>query len=353
MSTEDPNQDRDPVEDRKDAHLRICLEEPIERLGVTTGFERWRFEHDTFPELARGSVDISTEVFGRRLAAPIMIGAMTGGTPRAGAINRILAEAAQRCGVAMALGSQRKMIEAPDTVETFRVRDVAPDILLMGNVGAVQLNYGVTATDINRLISGVGADLFAFHLNPLQEAIQPEGDTNFAGLIPALSRVIPQLDVPVVLKEVGAGFSAKTLRKIAHLPFAGLETAGVGGTSWSKIETFRTESWIQQMTGRNLGDWGVPTCESLRAAVSILGKTDKTVICSGGIRSGLQVAKAVAMGADLVAAALPFLRAADSGGVEAVVLQIQQFMDELRTVCFVTGSASLSALRQQTLLEVT
>jgi len=339
-------------EDRKDAHLRICLEEPIERLGVTTGFEHLRFEHDALPEIARDDIDLSTTLFGKRLAAPIMIGAMTGGTPWAGEINRILARAAQECGVAMALGSQRKMLEAPKVAETFAVRDVAPDILLMGNVGAVQLNYGVGLSEVERLIGGVGCDMFAFHLNALQEAIQPEGDTDFSGLIGKLEELVPQVSVPVIFKEVGSGLSRKTLKKIAGIQFAGLETAGVGGTSWSKIETYRTDSWIQQMTGRRLGDWGVPTAASLKAAVDVYG-SDRVIICSGGIRTGLQMAKAVAMGAHLVASALPFLKAAHDGGYEAVVMTIRQFIDELRTVCFVTGSKDLKALRAQTLLEVT
>ena len=339
------------VEDRKDAHLRICLEEPVDRLEVSTGFERWRFEHDALPELSRDDVDISTTVFGKRLSAPLMIGAMTGGTERAGEINRILASAAEECGIAMALGSQRKMLESPEATASFRVRDVAPSILLMGNVGAVQLNYGVDADGCRRLVDEAGCDIFAFHLNALQEAIQPEGDTDFRGLLDALDRVIPGIGVPVVLKEVGAGLSEKTLRKVAHLPIAGVETAGVGGTSWSRIESYRTDSWVQQMTGQLLGAWGEPTAESLQAAVRVLGG-QKTIICSGGIRDGLQVAKAVAMGADLVALALPFLKAAVEGGYDAVVLRIRQFMDALRTVCFVTGARTLTELRAQRLLPV-
>lgn len=346
-STQSPS-----AEDRKDAHLRICLEEAIAGLGVTNGFERWRFEHDALPELSLAEVDPSVTVFGKRLAAPLMIGAMTGGTERAGRINRMLAQAAQECGVAMALGSQRKMIERPETRPTFHVRDVAPDVLLMGNVGAVQLNYGVTAEHCRFLVREAGCDVFAFHLNPLQEAIQPEGDTDFRGLVGKLEQVIPEVGVPVVLKEVGAGFSEKTLRKIAHLPFAGLETAGVGGTSWAKIETYRTDSWIQQMTGRRLAAWGVPTADSLRAAVRVLGG-HKTLLCSGGIRTGLEVAKAVALGADVVCSALPFLKAASEGGFEAVVMTLRQLIDELRTVMFVTGSRTLAELRTQTLVPVT
>ena len=343
-----------PPENRKDAHLRICLEEAVERNGVTTGFERYHFEHDALPEVDRAQIDLRTTIFGKELQAPILIGAMTGGTPRAQRLNHILATAAQECGVAMALGSQRPMLEQPAAAETYDVREQAPDLFLIGNIGAVQLNYGVTKDDLLRLIETTRCNAFAFHLNPLQEAIQPEGDTNFAGLIEKLNQIIPTLPVPVILKEVGAGFGEKTLRKIAHLPFAGLETAGAGGTSWARIETYRTDSWIQQMTGTRLAGWGIPTARSLQAAVRVLGsREDRTIICYGGIRTGLEMAKALAMGAHLVASALPFLKAASEGGVEAVVLTIRQFMDELRTVCFVTGSKNVAELQAQTLLEGT
>lgn len=333
------------AKDRKEAHLRICLEEAIERPGKGNGFERWEFVHDALPELDRSEIDISTTVFGKRLAAPLMIGAMTGGTARAGEINRILATAAEKTRIAMALGSQRKMLEKPELTSTFQVRDVAPNILLMGNVGAVQLNYGVTAHDIQHLCRAVDADLFAFHLNALQEAIQPEGDTNFRGLVEQMAALIPQIPLPVVLKEVGSGFSQKTLAKIRHLPIQGIEIAGVGGTSWSKIETFRTNSSIQQMTGLHLADWGVPTADSLVAVVEELS-VGRTIIASGGIRRGIEVAKAIALGAHLAASALPFLKAATEGGVDAVVATIHQFMDELRTVCFITGSRNLAELRE-------
>ncbi len=352
MHSPDESPRPNSTEDRKDAHLRICLEEAIAGLDVTTGFERVRFEHDALPELALSEVDTSVELFGKRLAAPLMIGAMTGGTERAGRINRILAEAAETCGIAMALGSQRKMIEQPAVRATFKVRDVAPNVLLMGNVGAVQLNYGVGLDQVRFLIEEVGADLFAFHLNPLQEAVQPEGDTDFRGLVGKLEALVPRLPVPVILKEVGAGFSKKTLRRVVSLPIAGIETAGVGGTSWSKIESFRTDSWVQQMTGRRLATWGVPTMQSLQAAVSIFHGTGKAIFCSGGIRTGLEVAKAVALGADLVCSALPFLKAASEGGLEATILTIRQMMAELRTVLFCTGSRTLAELRQAELVPV-
>ena len=342
-------------EDRKNAHLRICLEEPVEPPDVTTGFERYRFEHDALPELSRTDIDLSTTALGKRLELPLMIGAMTGGTERAGEINRILAAAAQECGVAMGLGSQRKMLESPKVAETFRVRDVAPDILLFGNIGAVQLNYGVTIEHLLALCQAVRVDALTFHLNPLHESIQPEGDTDFRGLAAKLREAVAALPVPALVKEVGAGLSEKTLRKLADIPFAGVETAGAGGTSWTQIETYRTASWVQQRTGRSLASWGEPTAEALLAAVRVFGPPSaarRLIICSGGIRSGLEVAKAIALGADMVACALPFLKAAVRGGKDAVVQRVRQFEDELRTILFITGSRDLAALRTQTLMEV-
>ncbi|MFL5299364.1 MAG: type 2 isopentenyl-diphosphate Delta-isomerase, partial [Anaeromyxobacteraceae bacterium] len=228
--------------DRKDSHLALCIEEQVEFTDQgASGFAGLRFEHDALPELDKESVSTEVELFGKRLAAPIVISSMTGGTPRAGELNRRLALAAEACRVGMALGSQRKMLVDPSTRSTYAVRDAAPGLpLLFGNLGAVQLNYGVGARDVRALVQAVGCDAFYFHLNPLQEAIQPEGDTRFSALVPKLREVLPAIGVPVLLKEVGAGISRTTARKIAALPVAGVDSAGVGGTSWSKIESLRT-----------------------------------------------------------------------------------------------------------------
>jgi isopentenyl-diphosphate delta-isomerase len=329
--------------DRKDSHLSICLEEDIS--FSANGFSEFRFEHDALPELDYEKIDLSVELLGKRLSAPLIIGAMTGGTERTGEINRRLALAAEHCQVGFALGSQRKMLEDPHAVKSYQVRDFAPKLpLLFGNLGAVQLNYGVKPAQIRKIIDLVGCDAFNFHLNPLQEAVQPEGNRNFAGLISKLIETIPELQVPVFLKEVGAGISLHTARKIKSIPFKGIETAGAGGTSWSKIEALRTANPVAAQTGLLFSQWGTPTAESVihcRAEFS-----DRVVIASGGIRNGIEIAKAIALGADAAATALPVLKAAEQS-VEHAIQAIEALMTELRTAMFVTGMGSVGELRER------
>jgi isopentenyl-diphosphate delta-isomerase len=335
--------------DRKDSHLALCLAEGVDFTSTrANGFSDLRFEHDALPEIDKDAVSTEIHLLGKRLAAPLVVGAMTGGTPRAGDLNRRLALAAEACGVGFALGSQRKMIGDPSTRITYAVREAAPRLpLLFGNIGAVQLNYGVGAPEIRRLIEGVGCDAFFFHLNPLQEAIQPEGDTRFSGLVSKLRSIVPALGVPVLLKEVGAGISRATALKIRELPVAGVEVSGTGGTSWSKIESLRTADPVQRSTGELFARWGIPTTESIAICRSVL--PGRVVIASGGIRNGIEVAKAIALGADAAALALPFLRAAEES-VEAAVLAIRRVIEELRTAMFVTGCRTVSELAQRPLL---
>ncbi len=335
--------------DRKDSHLTLCLEEEVEfGSDHATGFAALRFDHDALPEIDKESIGTEIELFGKRLTAPIVIASMTGGTPHAGELNRRLALAAEACQVGMALGSQRKMLVDPSTAPTFAVRDAAPRLpLLFGNVGAVQLNYGVGAREVRGLVEAVGCDAFLFHLNPLQEAIQPEGDTRFAGLLARLREVAPSLGVPVLLKEVGAGIGRATARKLRDLPIAGVETAGVGGTSWSKIESMRTSDPVQRSTGELFARWGTPTAESILICREAL--PDRVVIASGGIRNGIEVAKALALGADAVSVAVPLLRAAERS-IDDAVLALQRITEELRTAMFLTGCATVADLRRRPLL---
>ncbi len=336
---------------RKDSHLKICLEELVDYYAPRSGgFASYRFDHDALPEISRDDVDLATEFAGKKIKAPLIIGAMTGGTDRAGEINRRLARAAARAGVGFALGSQRILLEKEALKATFMVREHAPDLpLLLGNVGAVQFNYGMTGADVGRLARLVGADAFNFHLNPLQEAVQPEGDVNFRGLIPQIERAIPEVGVPVLLKEVGSGISETTARKIRHLPLYGVETAGVGGTSWSKIESFRNEG----ERGRNLGDlfarWGVTTPESIVAVRAQMPQA--RIVASGGIRNGIEIAKALALGADVAALALPLLKAAEKSE-DAVHEALLAIIEELRTAFFLTGSRTIADLKQKSLKRV-
>lgn len=330
---------------RKDHHIDIVLDEAVAGLPAAVGLGRYTLETDAMPDLALSEVDLSVEVLGKRLAAPVLIGAMTGGTERTGEINRILARAAARVGVGMALGSQRPMLVHPEVRASFAVREAAPDLpLLIGNVGVVQLNYGVSASDIAGLASSVGADAMNLHLNALQEAIQPEGDTDFRGLHARLAEVIPAVGVPCLFKEVGAGISATSAARLAQLPVAGVEVAGTGGTSWAAVESYRaTADAKRQVVGRRLAALGVPTADGVRIARRAF--PDRLVVASGGLRTGMDLAVAIALGADVGALARPLLEAA-TVGEDAVVEALETLIFELRVICFVCGAKDLAALRR-------
>ncbi len=346
----DPSQDKAEIDamvaGRKDAHLDLCLEEDVGSGGLAAGLGGYLLEYDALPEVDLDQVDLSVTVCGKTLRAPIVIGAMTGGTKRAGEINARLARAAARCGVGMALGSQRAMIVDPSLRDTFAARDAAPDLpLLFGNVGLVQLNYGVTHAQVQDIISSVDVDVLNLHLNALQEAIQPEGDIRFAGLMEQVPALVEALDVPVFAKEVGAGVGPRAAAKLAELPLAGIEVSGVGGTSWAKVESFRApDESPQRVVGRRLAGFGVPTGPSVRYCRKAFGP-DRVVVASGGIRTGMDIAVAIALGADVGALARPLLEAADESEDRAVAV-LETLIYELKVICFCTGSVNLAALRR-------
>jgi len=328
---------------RKDEHIEICLRREVGS-GVATGLEAVRFGHGALPEIDFEEVDLSATVLGRRLRAPLLIGAMTGGTPRAARINARLARAAARLGLGMALGSQRAMIEDPRLVSGYAVRDAAPDLpLLVGNIGAVQLRRGVRAAQLAQAVRAVGADALTFHLNPLQEALQPEGDTCFRGVFDALRVAIPRVGVPCLAKETGAGISRVTARQLARLPLAGVETAGAGGTSWARVEAYRAAGTAAALAGERLAGWGVPTAESIVHCRRAFGR--RLVIGSGGIRTGRDVAAAIALGADAAAIAGPLLAAAESSERD-VVRRLEAILLELRVILFCTGRRRPAELRR-------
>ncbi len=339
------------VSRRKDAHIDICLNEAVVPGGPSIGIGGYTLEYDAIPEVNLDEVDLTVTVAGKKLAAPIVIGAMTGGSERARLINQRLARAAARAGVGMALGSQRAMIADRSLTHTFEVRDVAPDLpLLIGNVGAVQLNYGVTAQDIAVAANAVGADAINFHLNALQEAIQPEGDTRFAGLLSRLAQAIEQLELPCIAKEVGAGIGPRAAAKLATLPLAGVEAAGVGGTSWAKVESYRAPAGSpQEVAGQQLAGFGIPTVDAIVACRAAFGQ--RLVVASGGIRNGMDVAVALALGADCAALAKPLLEAANQSE-EAADAALQSLIYQLRVICFCTGAKDIQALRSVPLRRV-
>jgi isopentenyl-diphosphate delta-isomerase len=337
---------------RKDDHLRINLEEDVQFHGLTTGLERYRFPHTALPELNLADVSIATRLFDKTLAAPILISSMTGGTDRAKQINHTLAAAAQATGIAMGLGSMRAAIERPETAHTFQVRDVAPDILLFANLGAVQFNYGYGVDQCRRAVEIAGADALVLHFNALQEAVQPEGDTNFAGLLKKVEEVCRALSrdgIPVIAKEVGWGFSSDDAWRLLCAGVSAIDVAGSGGTSWSQVEMHRARTPSHARVAAAFINWGITTVEAIE---NVRGMAPELpIIASGGLRDGLDIAKCIALGATLGGMAGPFLKAADTS-VDAVVETINELAREIRIVLFATGCKDLAALRELPLIHV-
>jgi isopentenyl-diphosphate delta-isomerase len=335
MTTSESTPAGEDAGDRKADHIRLALDR---RMQVSSGaFSAYEFTHVALPELDLAAVDPSTTFLDRPLAAPLLISCMTGGTDEAARINRNLAIGAERVGVAVGVGSQRKALEDPAMRPTFEVREYAPSVPILANLGAVQLNYGYGIEECHAAVEMIDADALVLHLNPLQEAIQPEGDGNFADLADKIEAVVEQLDVPVVVKEVGMGISESVATALYDAGVRIIDTAGSGGTSWARIEAERANDL-------ELGDlfaaWGVPTAESI-LAVRELG--DVTVIGSGGVRTGIDVAKAVALGADLVGLAYPFLQAAVESA-DAVEARLRRTIRELTICMFCTASATIGDL---------
>lgn len=323
--------------DRKAEHIDLALDPGTQ--GDRAWFDDWVFEHRALPEIDLAEIDTSVEFLGRRLEAPLLVSCMTGGTGVANRINTHLAEAAERRRVAVGVGSQRRALEDSSQAGSFQVREAAPTVPLLANLGAVQLNYGFGLAECRAAVAMIEADALVFHLNVLQEAIQPEGQTNFAGLLHKLGAVAAELEVPVIAKEVGCGLSTATARALAGAGIRILDTAGLGGTSWARIEARRAGDLP---LGELFADWGIPTPESIRQVASVPGVT---VIGSGGLRHGLDVAKALALGADLAGMAHPFLEPATESA-DRVVERIDRIVHELRVAMLCVGARTVADLRR-------
>jgi isopentenyl-diphosphate delta-isomerase len=323
--------------DRKAEHITLALDRRMQVGG--SYFDAWELEHAALPEIDYAEIDLTTSFLGRSLSAPLLISCMTGGTGEATRINRNLARAAEETGIALGVGSQRKAIEDPALAGSFRVRAEAPSVPILANLGAVQLNYGFGIDQCRAAVEMIDADALVFHLNPLQEAIQPEGQCDFSGLAEKIGAVVSRLEVPVIVKEIGSGLSAATARRLRDVGVEIFDTAGVGGTSWARIEAARAGDVD---IGELFADWGEPTPLSIRELAAIPGVT---VIGSGGVRNGLDAAKAIAFGADLVGLAQRFLEAANESA-EAVAVRAARVVRELEIAMFCSGAGDLAALRR-------
>jgi isopentenyl-diphosphate delta-isomerase len=331
------------MESRKRRHIDVCLTQPVSYQGLTTGLERYRLPYDALTQTSLGDIDLATEFLGASLRAPLLVGAMTGGAELSGTINRNLAAAAQRLGIGMMLGSQRIMLDNEDAAASFTVRDVAPDALVIGNIGLSQLSKAAVP-ELVRALDRVGADALAVHTNPLQEAIQHNGDTDFSGSVARLHDVGGALGYPILLKEVGHGIGAaavaELLRQPGELPIAAIDVAGAGGTSWSRVEQFVRYGELRYP---ELADWGIPTAQAIREVRSALPTIP--LMASGGIRTGMDAAKALALGADVVAIARPLLAAAIESA-DAVLGLLEHFIEEMRICLHGSGAADIAALRR-------
>lgn len=328
------------TENRKAEHLRICLTEDVQAKKITTGFEDIHLLHRTIPRFSLNDVDTSISFFGKKLKAPIIIEAMTGGTPEAERINANLAEAAEYFGLAMGVGSQRAALETPRLERTFKVaREKGPRIFLTANLGLPQViaENGIEAA--KKAVEMIDADALAIHLNILQEAIQHEGETNFYGALERLMIVASELSVPIIVKETGAGMISEDAGLLDETGVKGIDVGGAGGTSWAAVESYR--EGLKHQLGITFWDWGIPTAVSVVEAAS---STDLTVIASGGVRTGLDIAKAISLGADAAGLAWPLLKPAVEGHLDYV---LRVLIEEFKTSMFLTGARDVEGLKRR------
>lgn len=321
------------MDERKRDHLKICNVEEVE--SGNPGFDEFDILTKSLPELDYTEIDTKVTFLGKKLEFPLILEAMTGGTKKAKRINKAVAKVASEFGIGMGVGSQRAAIEDSSLESTYVVRDVAPDILLIANLGAVQLNYGYSTKECKKAVDMISADALALHLNPLQEVCQPEGDTNFKGLIPKVNKVATKLKVPVIAKEVGMGLDLETAKK---LKVDAYDCGGWGGTSWSLVESYRNRSYPE--IGITYSQVGIPTAECIVS----LSRLNKPLIGSGGVRDGLDAAKAICLGADVAGVSLPVLHAYMDGKEKGLKEYISLFIREFKAAMFITGSLKVKNL---------
>jgi len=337
-----------PISNRKTDHININLKEDVSS-SLSTGLEDYRLMHQALPEMSLGDVNLSQQLFGKQQAVPLLVSSMTGGTDMAARINRNLAIAAQEVGLALGVGSQRAAIENPSLESTFQIRQFAPDILIFANLGAVQLNYGYGLGECQRAVEMIEADALILHLNPLQEALQPEGDVDFNQLAQKINHIRKSLSVPLIIKEVGWGISIQTARLLKDIGVDAIDVAGAGGTSWSQVEMARIEDPYQKQTAGAFVGWGIPTAVSIFNVRNV--SKDVILFASGGLKTGIDVAKCLALGANMGGMAGLFLKAANESA-ETTLNTMNMIIDQLRIAMFACGAKNLSELNDQKIIKV-
>jgi len=334
---------------RKSSHVDIVLNKKIDYYK-STGFEKYDFVHNALPEIDHKEIDTSARLFSFNFSAPIIVSSMTGGFKRAGSINSILAEFCKEKNIGMGVGSQRQALENTDYLETFKVvRKVSKDIFVMSNIGAAQVADGFALRNLRKIIDMVEANAISVHLNALQELIQPEGERNFHGVLKGISDLVRQAGIPVIVKETGAGISGDVAGRLIDAGVSAIDVSGAGGTSWAAIETLRQTG---QLIGRKFWNWGIRTADALAQVNALPSRKNVALISSGGIRDGIDVAKSLALGADVCSAAQPFLKALDKGGVKGLVKEFDEWLEELKGVMFLTGSKNLEQLKKAKLTKI-
>lgn len=337
-----PNQ----IENRKAEHIKISLKENIQARNVRTGFNDIHLIHQALPGIDRDRISLSTRVFGHDFSAPILVGAMTGGTEDAMKINTSISEAVEELGLGMGVGSQRAAIERPELESTYKiVREKAPGAFIVANIGAPQLVKGYGLREVKRAVEMIEANALAIHLNPLQEAIQPEGEAKYSGVLKQIEEVTDDIDIPVIVKETGAGISAEVAKKLEDAGVRGIDVSGAGGTSWAAVEYYRAEihkDVFHKRLGSSFWDWGIPTAASI---VEVSQSTKVTVIASGGVRTGTNVAKSITLGSDLVSMSTPILLPATRNSNE-VKKTLHFIIEELRNAMFLVGTSNVDDLKK-------
>jgi len=340
MSSETPSE----TSARKDAHLDLCATGEVEPAQNDNLFGCVRLIHCALPELAVSEISLDTPLFGKTLRAPIVITGMTGGTERAGEVNRDLATVAERAGVAFGVGSQRAMLEDASREASYRVRSVAPNVVLIGNIGLTQA-VAAGVDRVRALADRIGADAMAVHLNVGQELTQPEGDRDFRGGLQILEQLAKAFGDRLLVKETGCGISPSVAMRLVDAGVTHLDVSGLGGTSWIRVEQLRAKG-VASDVGALFSGWGIPTAAAVASVRRAVGGR-ATLVASGGMRDGLEVAKALALGADLGGMALPLFRAQQTGGLPAAEQALETVIAALRQALALTGSRSVRELREK------